>query len=396
MNIKMRKMKLAFLLPNSLNTNSFAPYFVKLEKYYTITIINDNQAKNNLVIKILNKFYLLLYLIFSIKPYPNNYRLMQEFRLSNSSFIERIFYKFINLIKINFLKYDQYLNFVLDYKINEYKNFDLVIGFTEFTNDSIIKSFLKSNVKVFFYVYSWDHIYKHLRFSDKITYFVWNNEICECLKRTFKLKSVYPIGTFQFDYIFNNDLNFSKKEIISKKYVYFCMSTGIEKIVMRELQVVKEIGEFLNDYGIKVVVRGYPLLKSKHLYRNINFKNVEFEHLDFNNSNDHKFITILNSLCVIHCGSTIGLEAFLLYKPCFLYVDTNKSMSTNISLRNFALQQQNIDFYLDKTKDFILNGNSDFYKIININSNSLDLLVSIYRSMFYQFDFELFLKYLKK
>jgi hypothetical protein len=230
-----------------------------------------------------------------------------------------------------------------------------------------------------------------LRFSNQFQYLVWNAHIKDKLKETFKIANIYVSGTSQFDYIYEHKNNGVKIEA-NKKYVYFCLSTGLEKLVIRELNVIIELAKFLSHNDIDVLVRPYPLFRGNYYDYIVDFpSNLFFEKIEIGaNLNLHdKVEKISNAICVIHTGSTIGIESFLLGTPSFLFVDDNIS-SDAVSLKNFALQQQNLDFYFSSNY-FIINGISDFFKILDICSFELDKSVNYFKNNFFKFNSQILL-----
>ena len=395
------KKHIGLLLPEQLKNIDLSHIFQHLQDQSVITIINENTSfinifgvrfLDNIIYKnilLYNKLITTLFFIFTKKTFLNNFNLMTLFRLENEKNVfKKIIFYFLTKYNFSFFSYDFYLKFIIPIKVENVEKFDLILGFTEFSNDAKVKYLKNQDLNIFFYIYSWDHIYKYLRFSQNFIYLVWNNKLMDRLQSSFNIKNVLVTGTSQFDYILNQYNVPQNLKVHQKKYVYFCLSTGIQKLFECELKIVKDLSIFLKHHEIDLIVRPYPLFKGNYNeLLNYNSDNLHFDVIDKETiiNNQNKISRIKNSICVIHCGSTIGIESFLIGTPSFLFIDCSESYNS-INLSNFALQQQNVDFYLNLASPFVIYGKNDLIKILDINKNDLKKTLSNFKNNFFEFN----------
>ena len=391
--------KLALLVPAQYSMSNLEHLLVHLQKRFSVEIVLDSnvchEQKHGIdriyshLALIYNRFLVFLLFTLSKKSFLNNFRLMLLFQLSNErNFLKKIlFYGFAH-INLPLITYDRYMSWVMPVHYGDLLKYDKYLVLTEFRNDALIKYLKKNNCLIVFYVYSWDHVYKFLRFSKSFNYLVWNSKLRSALLNSHGVTDCLVSGTSQFDYIFT-DSDLISAKLHDVPYVYFCMSTGLESLVRRELEVIFELASCLKEKMINMVVRPYPLYKGnllKDFTSPVIHDNVIFEEVNLSSSLAlEKASMIANAICVIHCGSTIGIESFLLRTPSFLFVDTAESRDL-VNLKNFALQEQNKIFYFEGSGRFVLNGVNDLNRIFNIDKDELNFTIEYFRENFTRFD----------
>ena len=101
--------------------------------------------------------------------------------------------------------------------------------------------------KIFIYVYSWDHAFKHTRFSKKVEYFVWSEGIKDDLINIQQINpnKIHVTGSTQLGYLFNFKIDNTNNKY-SKPYYYYGCGIGILSLVDKEISLIQKLSETIS------------------------------------------------------------------------------------------------------------------------------------------------------
>ncbi len=305
-----------------------------------------------------NRFWERAYLLFKqIPKSENNYYLMQLFLASNAT-TEAQKSKALKILRWTkrlpkVLSYDRYLDKLQYSGQTQLDDIDQFILHTSIADDYLLTRLLRENRTAKVYVYSWDHACKHPRFSKRVEYLCWSEEIKEDIAELHEIPpaQIKVLGASQFCYI-HEFLNRDKalERPFSFEYVYFGCAVGIPELARQEVGVIRQVAEVMADVrpDLKLVVRPYPVMKDWSLYDEIReLPNVFFDE-DFRNADlsvtekaiGEKFGKIHFAQAFFHLGTTMGLEACFTKTPSFI-LDFGYENTEGLSLHNFIHQYQN-------------------------------------------------------
>jgi len=235
------------------------------------------------------------------------------------------------LVLPNLMSYDDYLMLLR----GDYYNIDDIDTFFSFTphnEDVLLSQILNAQKQIYTYLYSWDHPAKFSKIlKNKAYYFTWNEGLKGDLIKLHGVtaENIKAIGISQFaDITKIKKLVASRKgEVIGKKFFYYVASWGYNKLALQEVALIKYLALTIEnlDPSLQLVFRPYPMLENWDCYKELKeFSNVVFDEFQqagkgesiFTESDiEHKFSMISDSVGIIHCGTTIGLEACFFDKP---------------------------------------------------------------------------------
>lgn len=284
-----------------------------------------------------NTFWRILFSKFGKIPKSvNNFYLMERFLIYlNSNRLRRlkellIFDLSIKLPKC--LSYDLYLDNLECSRNTKIDDIDKFICLTRISDDFLFSRLIKEKKIVQVYVYSWDHACKHMQFSKRVKYLVWNKDIKDDLIELQAIPSekVECIGASQLCYAqeFLSHQSNTFEKPYSFNYIYFGCFAGIPEMVRQEIDIIKQIGVILKEVKpqMMLVVRPYPVLQDWSFYDSLaGISNIviddSFKTKDLSTS-EHKiidkFLKIHFSNAFFHLGTTMGLEACFTKTPSFI------------------------------------------------------------------------------
>jgi hypothetical protein len=200
----------------------------------------------------------------------------------------------------------------------------------------IIYEARKKGLEIVSWVFSWDNPMKDNEFMPNADhYLVWNRENVLDLERYHGIppEKCHIVGPVQFDYLLNHKPRTASRESGNERYVLYACTAGKVYHLEQEEEFILKIRDMLDeiDPGVELKVRPYPFRKNKDfgyeaLKRRPGISVLDFGHLQKNEvvvgkkDLDEKFDQIDRALCMIHLGSTIGLEASFLDTP-ILHLD---------------------------------------------------------------------------
>jgi hypothetical protein len=323
-----------------------------LNKDIEIRVIDEriNSIRNKLIENI----------FFWFKKLPRsrtNFYLMEIFKISNVNSKLRRFYSRFKLeivMKLpKFISYDWYLANIRTSGGTKIQDIDKLIFFTEISDDYFFSRCVRDALQVTVYVYSWDHAFKHTKFSKKVNYKTWSDgtkfDLSEM--QNINLEKIDVLGATQFGYV--NEARQTRKLENSYpfKYIYFACGVGIDSLVLQEIEVIKRIKKIIEMSGadLQLVVRPYPVLSDWRLYDDLKENNIfwddSFRTSDLAINDDSimkKFDVIKDAELFLHLGTTLGLEASFFETPSIIVDFGYKSNKLNrLSIRNFIHQSQN-------------------------------------------------------
>ncbi len=302
----------------------------------------------------------LFLLLNKIPKSKQNYYLMEEFKLNNlqnpgqqnkAKFILKL-KKFLPKV----ISYDFYLS-KLTYKgETDISGIDKFIAFTEIYDDYLFARLLTENLPIAVYVYSWDHPCKHVRFSKKVNYLVWNKGMSEDLQQLQGINenAITELGATQLGYIYKFRQSVKAKPALS--YFYYGCGIGIENLVPVEIAIIETLADAILETNpdYKLIVRPYPNFKNWALYNQL----LKKENIELDNSykqNDlsiseediiNKFQSINNAQAFFHIGTTLGLEACFTECPSFI-LDLLPKQDNKKDIYHFIHQYQNEKYLMN-------------------------------------------------
>lgn len=332
----------------------------------------------------------------------NNYYLMESFKIGNLKDINQR-KKAGLLLKLqkwipHFLSYDTYLNSLKtknNTQINDISNF---ICLTEIYDDYFFARILKEQKNVFVYVYSWDHSCKHTRFSKKVQYMVWNEEIKHDLIEIQHIRpeKITVFGSTQLAFV-HEFLESKIQSVFSGSYYYYACGIGIQDLIPAELHLIEKLSLKLSalDKDAKLVVRPYPNNKNWEVYNDLlNQQNIilddDFKQKDFSVSENDimkKFASINKAKAFFHPGTTLGLEACFTRCPSFI-LDIETKNKNSVSMYNFVNQYQNQKYLINQSKYNCIQNLEQLEEIIpNLNNLKYQELSLKIRNQFFAVSF---------
>ncbi len=343
---------------------------------------------------LINRIKEQLFLYFKKLPKSrNNYFLMEFFKISNFKINRTIrkakFILWLQRILPRLMSYDQLLRILTPTYKTEIGDISQFIVFSEVADDYFLARLIKEKKVVKFYVYSWDHPFKHTRFPSYLEYLCWSQGLKDDLSEIQHIPAsqITIIGASQFGYVYEFNkklLEGSVKRSFPFEYIYFGCALGINELVPQELAIVKKLAaETMNTRpGLKFVVRPYPVLEQWELYEEIrNIPNVvmddAFRGKDLSVKDDQifeKYEKIHHAVAFLHLGTTMGLEACFTKTPSFIVDFENKNKKV-LSLYSFIHQTQNEKYLINASKKNTLKMVDDFKKFLQSTNDSsyLDL-----------------------
>lgn len=327
----------------------------------------------------LNKIKQQLFLYFKKIPRSrHNYFLMEFFKISNLKGSKAIrkgkFILKMQRILPRLMSYDQLLRTLKPACKTEISDIDQFIVFSEVADDYFMARLIKEKKKIKFYVYSWDHPFKHTRFPYYPEYMCWSDGLKDDLieMQYIPASKINVIGASQFGYAyeFNKLLSAGLLErTFPFEYIYFGCALGINELVPEELAIIKKLAETTMKIrpDLKFVVRPYPVLNQWDLYNEIkNLPNVVMD--DAYRGKDlsvkdaqvlEKYEKIQNAVAFLHLGTTMGLEACFTSKPSFI-VDFESKNKKVLSLYSFTHQTQNEKYLINASEKNTFKSLDDF------------------------------------
>ena len=363
------------------------------KKHEVVLFVNKNQIDliktrpiENTKIRIIdekiiskrNKFLEILFYFFKRLPKSkNNFYLMECFRIEKikDPLTRKKGIKNLNRIMKfpKILSYDWYINKLSYNKKTVIDDIDRMSFFTEISDDYFLARCIKEKKCINVYVYSWDHPYKHTRFSNQVTYKTWSEGTKQDISKLQKidLDRIQVFGATQFAYI-DEALKSNKKRMFDFKYVYFACAIGIDSLVHQEIEIIKKIHTIIkkHDVNLKLVVRPYPVLNDWKLYDELRNEDIVFDddfrtkNLSINeNSIQEKFEKIKNAELLLHLGTTFGLEASFFETPSVI-VDFgyDKNTQDTLHVKHFIHQGQNVKYLIDTCPDQCFTSEKDLKK----------------------------------
>ena len=348
---------------------------VHLPAYVEFRLINEeeNSFRNRV-------WKRLFFFLRKIPKSRNNFFLMQLFHASNAPDENRKkALRSLRLLKFlpKVMSYDFLLDRLAYSGETTISDIDKFICFTDINNDSFIKRLLESQKSLLVYVYSWDHPFKHTKFSKRVNYLVWNNGLKSELSKMQGInpKRIQILGATQFTYIFDF---LQKRECALRRhydfpYIYFGCALGIEKLVPEELKIVQRLSKVLADVrpDVKLVVRPYPVLTNWSYYESLrSLNNIvlddTFRQKDLSIQENHiteKYEKIHFAEAFFHIGTTMGLEACFTNTPSFI-LDLAENEENGLNLYNFIHQYQNEKFLIQASDTNVIRTENEFKEVI--------------------------------
>lgn len=176
--------------------------------------------------------------------------------------------------------------------------------------DLIEYALLQRAHSTFYYVHSWDHLWK-LNYSSKILYLVWNTTIKNELVQLYPNVKTRIIGNSLMSYLEQNKTRRKKKN--ARQIIGWPMSYGSHDVYLEEIELVKTLSDMVENRMV-IWLREYP--RSQILDESL----LEMKNVYIHRGSKLEFLEGLD-LC-FHVGTTLGIEADILGIPSiYLKVD---------------------------------------------------------------------------
>jgi hypothetical protein len=290
------------------------------ERGYKYRIINENKFLKNILLK-------RIFSVFRKKHSLHKDAISWKLRKINSKIGAK------QLIQILYFRLYEYFPSILSYDwllkrllLNNdiVSDLDALICLTDIRYDELLAKCAHYNVRLYVYVYSWDHPVKLTKIpKDNTIYFTWNNGLKDDLVELHSIdpEKIKVIGSTQFSYIEEYKRKVHSKNLSNDSGYIYCIGTKARiEMFAQEVELIKYISRFIvdNKLNIKIIFRPYPNIqnKAKSLYEDLkSIQNIEFDMYD----NDKyiftkdkifdKFDKINEAIVTIHTGGTFGVEA---------------------------------------------------------------------------------------
>lgn len=223
---------------------------------------------------------------------------------------------------INFDKYLAHLEVNCGVRTDD---LDAFLAMSDVYDVNLLTCILRSDKPLFFYIYSWDHIAKHHKFSHRVEkYLTWHQGITEDLTEIHKIdpSTIIELGSTQLSLVHDhlNSANAIPKTSNKIPFVYYACTWGCRPTITQEINLIKWLAETLFEIApdVLLVVRPYPNAKMFDQYQSLlGIENIQIENIDIKGSAvifekdglTEKYRKINEAALLIHSGSTIGLEA---------------------------------------------------------------------------------------
>jgi hypothetical protein len=255
-----------------------------------------------------------------------NYKLR---KIGVNNFIEYLLkktYRKIEAFLPGIFSYDWLLRYT---KNVEVPDIDRLIVFSVVKQHNIIATYLKKNVPIDLYLYSWDHPIKEVAFSCMFRkIYVWNQGLKEdlCFFHSIPDEKVKIVGSTQLAYI-HKLRNLPRIDLGLKKFIYVILTTGREELILQELDFIDKLALHVkkSELHIDLVVRRYPNMPET-LYQTVKSRihnaGAIFDDTIYKGemeSREVKYHLMQTAEFLIHMGTTVGIEAVLVNKNVIFY-----------------------------------------------------------------------------
>jgi hypothetical protein len=371
-------------------SNKINPYVINLPSNVKIFFIEDLKSKKGEWIDYIFKAYFI----------PINFSKTYYRKIANyKKFTPQILFCFKLLNKIFSLKrnfnkkYVQLISFMV--KINFINKlpikFDFLHVYTKVNYSYLIAAY---SHKIISHMESWDHFFKTPYFFNSILHYTWNNTFKEDIRIIQDNIGEIRTETIEkFNYTRMNILEdvspFYKKEIDwfkknKNNYIIYpiCLSSRYHEIQPSEIVFINYLIEILNETGLKIYIRPYPLAPISDLKEIIENGHVKIGVMKeyFNGSEvfdksflQHKIELIKNAKKVINVGTTFVFDSAFLNTPI-----TQLNLGKSFDVFSEVSAYPHIDKYLNIGLNKIETNDSNFIRdqILNMDMSYLSYLKS--------------------
>jgi len=226
--------------------------------------------------------------------------------------------------------------------------------------------------------------------TESFSYLVWNRGLKEDLELLHRIPStaISIVGSTQLCYLKEYMTSENTKSKIEGDYIYFGASCGRISMIKQELSFLISLSNKLeiSNPTCKILFRPYPNVSDVSVYNELkDHTNIIFD--EYMNDGMYaldkegffeKYSHIVNSLAVMHTGSTFGLESTYFKVPTFMYTfkdETSSDISFHLKCSN-AMKQHHLKKYLCIQSPNVINTKVELESIIEeIFSSNTDLLI---------------------
>jgi len=257
----------------------------------------------------------------------------------------------------HFVSYDSYLNMLRYSGKTDLSGIDKMLALTDIYDDLLLARLIDEKIKTEVYVYSWDHPCKHVRFSKRVNYLVWNEEIKTDLinLQQISANTIKILGATQLGFILQYKAVPKVNQKVEKYFVFGC-GIGIKSLVEDEIDTILSLADCIKKThsDCKLIVRPYPQMHDWSPYNRL----LEERIIELDSSCKKadliiteadilsKFVTIENATAFFHLGTTLGLEACFTTCPSFI-IDIDAKQTNPFTLYNFTHQYQNEKYLIN-------------------------------------------------
>jgi hypothetical protein len=356
---------------------------VKKHPIERATIREINERIPSLKNKVLEQLF---YFFRRLPKSRQNFYLMECFKIANiknqatrskaSARLEWV----MKLPKV--LNYDTYLNKLSYSSETILDGIDHFVFLTEISDDYLLARCIKEKKRVKVYSYSWDHPFKHTRFSNQVNYLTWSEETKKDIHKLQHVDedNIQVWGASQFAYIEEAlKQQVSVTRSFDFKYIYYVCAIGIEPLVPQEIDIIHQVNKLVKLHApdIALVVRPYPVLNNWNLYTDLQKEGIilddNFRTQDLSigeKAIQEKFEKVKHAELLLHLGTTLGLEACFFDTPSLLIdFGYDKSTEKSLDVKHFIHQGQNDKYLVDACPSQCLSTQQDLIKWLEAAQN---------------------------
>ncbi len=215
---------------------------------------------------------------------------------------------------------------------NFVRDLDALFVTSDVASDELLAAAIRLRVPTVLYVYSWDHPAKFSRLPRAgVTVAVWSRGIAQDLHHLHGIdeKSVRFLPASQYEEL-RRFARERRKVGSPARQILYAASFGYPTLALQEVEMVRQLaGSLASSHPeITMVFRGYPHLAGTEVYQPLSdLSNVVMDStlgaVDRGLGAEamrRKAEVMEDSLAVVHCGTTVGIEAAILDVPV-IYVN---------------------------------------------------------------------------
>lgn len=316
-----------------------------------------------------------------------NYEVLTRFALENIRsplrrlYAERIAHP-LRMKMPTYVPYDRLLDRLRNDVTSGVEDVDAFLFFTHIGADGLLARALRLQRPVFCYVYSWDHPCKLSKFSRRVNYLLWNQDLCDdlCELNDVPRTQAHSVGSTQLTLV--NRWRATVKppheeaRVNLRPRVLFLCATGYQPLVEQEIAFILHLRRLIDNLRVSldVDVRTYPYARRQNAYAalhgipGVTVLPATTKCLRSIGAVYEKYEQASRARVALHFGSTIGLE--LVHTDCPVCIVDYYSWCTSTAARRFPLsafvhQYQNEKYLLRSGLPNVLKSDNELRSVLS-------------------------------